>query len=333
MGIFLGETKKPAGGLFRFGQKFPAGCMAKIMGKRRKGNPHSHPVDSRGMRASEITVGFSRKMQYKTKGSVSKKDPEKIAKIPVYTDRDDIHTPPFYWIYLTISGQSLSRESFLDKRGEKRILYSIEILLKGECDVEPVSPSLSKKKILLVFASPHPEGCTRRLTDAFLSPLMDSGHYEVEEVPLYPLMPHPCVACGVCRKKNGCRFSDLDTFDAALRESDLLVIASPVYTLSFPAPMKALLDRCQRYFEARFARGEKPSIPKHRPAVLLLTRGSADSRGDEICRMQLSQSFSVMNTALVDTCVWEQTDQGEKFFGPAAQKARTVALAIDKLLW
>ena len=97
--------------------------------------------------------------------------------------------------------------------------------------------------------------------------------------------------------------------------------------------MKALLDRCQRYFEARFARGEKPSIPKHRPAVLLLTRGSADSRGDEICRMQLSQSFSVMNTALVDTCVWEQTDQGEKFFGPAAQKARTVALAIDKLLW
>ena len=333
MGIFLGETKKPAGDSSVSDRNSLRAVWPKSWGKGERGTPIlTRLILAACGRRKSLSVSAG-KCNTKQRGLFPKKDPEKIAKIPVYTDRDDIHTPPFYWIYLTISGQSLSRESFLDKRGEKRILYSIEILLKGECDVEPVSPSLSKKKILLVFASPHPEGCTRRLTDAFLSPLMDSGHYEVEEVPLYPLMPHPCVACGVCRKKNGCRFSDLDTFDAALRESDLLVIASPVYTLSFPAPMKALLDRCQRYFEARFARGEKPSIPKHRPAVLLLTRGSADIRGDEICRMQLSQSFSVMNTALVDTCVWEQTDQGEKFFGPAAQKARTVALAIDKLLW
>ena len=113
----------------------------------------------------------------------------------------------------------------------------------------------------------------------------------------------------------------------------MLLIASPIYNLSFPAPMKALLDRCQRYFEARFARGEKPCIPKGRKAVLLLTRGSGDARGDEICRQQLSQSFSVMHTELTGVCVWGHTDKGPDGYEEAAEKARAMALAIEKDLW
>ncbi len=190
-----------------------------------------------------------------------------------------------------------------------------------------------KKNLLFLMASPHPKGTTRQLAVAFLEPLRRSGRWQEHTIFLYDQPPHPCTACGLCREQNGCRWHDLDEFDARLRESDLLLIASPIYNLSFPAPMKALLDRCQRYFEARFARGEKPCIPKGRKAVLLLTRGSGDARGDEICRQQLSQSFSVMHTELTGVCVWGHTDKGPDGYEEAAEKARAMALAIEKDLW
>ena len=193
--------------------------------------------------------------------------------------------------------------------------------------------SEEKKKLVYVMASPHAQGTTQRLANAFLEPFRQSGRWQEHELRVYDVLPHPCTACGLCKEINGCRWHDLDEFDALLRESDLLVVASPVYNLSFPAPMKAMLDRWQRYFEARFARGEKPCIQKGRKAILLLTRGSKDARGDDICRQQISQSFSVMHTELTGVCVWPGTDQGENGYEKAAEQARAMALAIEKDLW
>lgn len=41
---------------------------------------------------------------------------------------------------------------------------------------------------------------------------------------------------------------------AKLEDADAVIVATPVYNLSFPAPMKALFDRFQRYYEAHFRR-------------------------------------------------------------------------------
>lgn len=115
---------------------------------------------------------------------------------------------------------------------------------------------------------------------------------------------HPCIACGYCQKADGCAFRDLDEFDRDLRACDLLLIATPVYNLSFPAQFKAVIDRFQRYFEARFARGIRPAIATHRDAVLLLTMGRYDPFAVEVCEKTLRQSFSVMNTTLKKTVVF-----------------------------
>ena len=74
----------------------------------------------------------------------------------------------------------------------------------------------------------------------------------------------PCLGCGFCEHKEGCVNSDFDQIDHLLRTCDYLVVASPVYNLSFPAPLKAIFDRTQRYFSARFVRGERPPIAKHK---------------------------------------------------------------------
>ena len=137
-----------------------------------------------------------------------------------------------------------------------------------------------------------------------------------------------CTGCKACAKEEGCGYPDLDALDKSLRACDLLVVASPVYNFSFPAPVKAWLDRTQRYFEARFALGKKPPIPKHRQAVLLLARGSQDDDAVEVCTDQLERAFAVMNTSLSACVLWEGTDRGDGGRGEEEARGRAIALEI-----
>ena len=185
-----------------------------------------------------------------------------------------------------------------------------------------------KKRLLALFCSPNTFGHTRMLLDSFLREFKDKKDWQITEIDTYALSPKPCMGCKACAKKEGCRLDDLDGLDKELRRSDLLVVASPVYNASFPAPMKAVLDRTQRYFEARFSLGIKQPVKKHRDAVLLLTAGKEDDFPLEVMAHQLQQAFSVMNTTLRGCAVWEGTDLGRQGLYPAQQKARALALEL-----
>ena len=115
-----------------------------------------------------------------------------------------------------------------------------------------------KKKLLVLFGSPNGQGCTRKLLDSFLVRFRENNSWEITEINAYEENVHPCTGCKSCAKKEGCVFDDFDRIDKELRASDLLVVASPVYNCSFPSPLKAVLDRTQRYFEARFSLGIRP---------------------------------------------------------------------------
>ena len=151
---------------------------------------------------------------------------------------------------------------------------------------------------------------------------------DIEFINLNPLNIQHCTGCKACAKEEHCAYPDLDALDKSLRACDLLVVASPVYNFSFPAPVKAWLDRTQRYFEARFALGKKPPIPKHRQAVLLLTMGSQDEFAVKVCTHQLERAFSVMNTTLSAWAVWDATDRGDERKAGAQAAARAIALEI-----
>ena len=122
------------------------------------------------------------------------------------------------------------------------------------------------KHALVLFSSPHKDGHTKKLLEAFLDGLKGED-WQVKSLDIFKVNIHPCIACGYCQKADGCAFRDLDKFDRDLRVCELLVIATPVYNLSFPAQLKAVIDRFQRYFEARFARGIRPAIATHRESV------------------------------------------------------------------
>ena len=185
-----------------------------------------------------------------------------------------------------------------------------------------------KKRLLVLFGSPNSHGSTRMLLDGFLREFKERKEWQIDEMDTYALNPHPCTGCRACAKKEKCRWDDLDGFDKELRRCDLLVVAAPVYNDSFPAPMKALLDRTQRYFEARFSLNIRPPVKKHRDAVLLLAMGREEDFPVEVTAHQLQRAFSVMNTTLRGCAVWDGTDRGRQNLGPALQKARALALEI-----
>ncbi len=185
-----------------------------------------------------------------------------------------------------------------------------------------------KKLILVLFGSPRKNGFTARLLGEFLAPLEDMA--EIRIIDSYEYGIAPCTACNLCTRKEGCSQDDFDELDKLIRRAAVLVVATPVYTLSFPAPLKAIVDRTQRYFSARFSIGVNPPIAKHKTAVLLATSGSQNPDGAHIISRQLKMIFSVMNTSLDHEVVWHGTDfnNGEATFEKARDQARNLALAI-----
>lgn len=149
---------------------------------------------------------------------------------------------------------------------------------------------------LIVFGSPHSVGATARLLQAFTAAL--PAEETVTVIDCFARPPLPCRDCGGCREEIRCVQRDLDDVYAALERADRLVIATPVYNRSFSAPLKALIDRLQPYWCARFVRGVKPPIARPKQAVLLTTCDSPAARGDgAVVESQLRPALTVLNAA------------------------------------
>ncbi|MCI8361086.1 MAG: flavodoxin family protein, partial [Clostridiales bacterium] len=113
----------------------------------------------------------------------------------------------------------------------------------------------------------------------------------------YDARPLPCIDCGWCKTRPGCALPDLKDFYRDFEAARLVIIATPVYNAALPAPLKAVVDRMQTYFNARFSRDLRPPIPTSKRAALLFTAGSErDYR--PLLREQLAPLFTVTNCKL-----------------------------------
>ena len=189
--------------------------------------------------------------------------------------------------------------------------------------------SPEQKLVLVFFGSPNQNGTTAALLHEFLKPF--EGSARVETVNAYERNIAPCIACNVCVGEERCSQPDFDDIDMLIRAADVIVVATPVYNLSFPAPLKAIVDRTQRYFAARFSLGIPNPVEKHKTAALLVTCGSRDCEGAEIISRQLKLAFSVINTSMEGMVVWLGTDfeGGRETLEKARKSARDLALAIQ----
>ncbi len=189
-----------------------------------------------------------------------------------------------------------------------------------------------RKQILVLFGSPRENGFTARLLNEFLTPLRFGA--DIQFINSYSNSIAPCTACNACARAQTCSQRDFDGIDLLIRRADYIVVATPVYCLSFPAPLKAIIDRMQRYFSAEFSLGINPPVQKHKKAVLLATCGSKSAEGADIISRQLRLVFRTINTSLVGDAVWLDTDSdnGKDTYQSAVEQVKKQALAIKSEL-
>ena len=168
---------------------------------------------------------------------------------------------------------------------------------------------MMEKNMLVLYGSPRERGFTKELLKIFIQEWENVyPNTNIYTFHAYQENMAPCTACGFCRQKEGCSIPDYQLFDTLYRNADVVVVATPVYGLSFPAPLKAVFDRTQQYYEAYVSRHIKYPFEKPKKAFLLSVYGSNDKRGVEMMQQQLQLTFSVMNTKLIGTVSAGNTD-------------------------
>lgn len=140
-------------------------------------------------------------------------------------------------------------------------------------------------KICILMGSPRKNGNTASVIPHLMATL-SMGGAEVEYIWLQDKKIEPCIACRSCQKDHsvfGCIHKDdmQEIFDKVL-ESDLLVLATSIYSWFCPAPMKAALDRLMYGMNKYYGETKGPSIWEGKKCALLVTCGYPPEKGADL---------------------------------------------------
>ena len=161
------------------------------------------------------------------------------------------------------------------------------------------------KDVLIIFGSPHKNGHCKKLMHTVFEVFSKE---DCEIFSPFKMQMNPCIDCGVCKENDECAFGDLNEFYDDLENCGKLIIISPIYNSGYPSPLKALVDRLQRYYNARFARNIRPPIKKEKKAVLILSSGSDGEEEAKMIEKQTKKVFTVINSELIETVLQQNTD-------------------------
>ena len=128
-------------------------------------------------------------------------------------------------------------------------------------------------KIVALLGSPRPEGNSAFLAQTFLDSCRTLGA-DVETYFLNKMSYQGCQACMGCKTKaEFCVLKDdMTPVYEAIRQADVVLLASPVYFGDFSGQLKSAYDRFYAYLAPDFS----SRLPAGKQAVFILTQGNPD---------------------------------------------------------
>ncbi len=132
-------------------------------------------------------------------------------------------------------------------------------------------------KILAIHGSPRRGGNTEILLDAFIEGAKSAGAL-VEKVSLYEHKFSPCIECGECDHLGECVLrDDMDGLYGKYLESDLLVVATPIFFYSHTSYVQAFFERFQALWARKYRLGLPHPLAKT-PKGILLSLGATKGK-------------------------------------------------------
>ena len=141
--------------------------------------------------------------------------------------------------------------------------------MPGKRDSRPI-----RRLVVGISASPRRGGNTDTLLDEALKGAKAAGA-SVEKIFLNDLVFKPCQECGGCGRTGRCVIRDgMESVFRSVEASDALIIASPIFFGTVTAQLKAMIDRFQGYWVAKYILKKRLLPGKARKGLFLSAAGS-----------------------------------------------------------
>lgn len=123
--------------------------------------------------------------------------------------------------------------------------------------------------ILAIHGSPRKGGNTEILLDSLIEGALSAGA-KVEKVPLYQLKFSPCIECGECDHLGECVLrDDMDRLYESYLNTDVLVVATPIFFYSHTSYVQAFFERFQAFWARKYRLGQQHPLNKTPKGILL----------------------------------------------------------------
>lgn len=141
------------------------------------------------------------------------------------------------------------------------------------------------KNICILRASPRKQGNTNALTDLVSARWREAG-CSVTEFDLYNMDIRPCTACRACQQDwsavTCAQKDDMQQIFPAVLESDLILLATPIYSWYCTPPMKAALDRLVYAMNMYYGEEKGPSLWEGKSVAMVVTCGYRPGKGADL---------------------------------------------------
>lgn len=141
-------------------------------------------------------------------------------------------------------------------------------------------------KICILKGSPRKDGNTNTLLRPFAAALEKAGH-TLEQFDLHDMDLRPCMACRKCQEDRtifGCVHDDeMGKIFDSIMVSDMIVLATPIYSWYCTPPMKMVLDRLVYGMNKYYGEtSEKPALWAGKKVSILTTCGYRPDKGADL---------------------------------------------------
>ena len=194
--------------------------------------------------------------------------------------------------------------------------------------------------VLGISGSPHRHGNTETLLDAFLDGAREAGG-EVDKVVLKTMEYAPCQGCNACHKDGICVIEDplIPLFDRILA-TDIVVLASPIYTMGITAEMKGFIDRSQYLWAQKYILKTRTYTREHirrHKGIFISTAGTGWENVFSSAFPIMTAFFDIMGFEYHDNIIAKDMDRYKGIrnhpaaLADAREKGRRVVAEVARL--
>lgn len=173
---------------------------------------------------------------------------------------------------------------------------------------------MTAKRVFVALGSPRKQANSTILAERAADGAREAGA-EVESFYLHGMDIKLCDACDACRRKNsrGCHIKDdMQLLYPKLREADVLIIASPVYWLTFSSQIKVFMDRWYGLWTGAEASFEGTSFRDKRIGIILTGGGKDPWESGAVNAIRTFQdTFAYLGSPPIRTLYGAASDVGE----------------------